>query len=432
MLPVLLFDDGAACLGPLSDLRTAAEQRTGVLSALERWWATGALAGVASHSPPALLAERLTRLPHRAGGWTAPGADEALALATGARLAAGECLAINARSDARPSDVTGLGSGQALRAADGTVVAARIDASTSRALLGPASSRAAALATLAGLAPTQGPAVRVWSRPWHLLDQEALDARLTLDIAAVAASWSPPEHASVPSWAVVAGHGHVHVHASAKVGAGVVFDTAGGPVLVEAGAEIRHGAILVGPAAVGPGAIVAERAVLKARSIVGPMCRVGGELGSVIFQGFSNKAHDGHLGDALVGEWANLGAGTVNSNLLNTYGEVAMRLKPKGGLERTGRQFMGCLVGDHAKLAIGTRIMTGSSIGTGCMWAATAPISGAVASFAWVTDDGQRSYQAEKFLQVARTVLARRKATLGPAEEAALRALQAAAAGDLA
>ena len=166
-----------------------------------------------------------------------------------------------------------------------------------------------------------------------------------------------------------------------------------------------------------------------ARAVIGPQCRAAGEIGSAIFQGFSNKAHDGHLGDALLGEWVNLGAGTVNSNLLNTYGEVAMRLRPSGALERSGRQFMGCIVGDHAKTAIGTRIMTGSSVGTGAMWAAGAAISGTVGSFAWVTDDGERRFRLDKFTDIARTVMARRGVVPGAAYLERLTALHAAGQG---
>jgi uncharacterized protein len=92
-------------------------------------------------------------------------------------------------------------------------------------------------------------------------------------------------------------------------------------------------------------------------------------------------------------------------------------------LERTGRQFMGCVLGDHAKLAIGTRIMTGSSVGTGAMWAAGRAISGAVGPFAWVTDDGERRFLLRKFMEVARTVMARRAVTPGAAYVARLEAL---------
>jgi hypothetical protein len=100
-----------------------------------------------------------------------------------------------------------------------------------------------------------------------------------------------------------------------------------------------------------------------------------------------------------------------------------MRLRPEGALERTGRQFMGCVLGDHAKLAIGTRIMTGSSVGTGAMWAAGRAISGAVGPFAWVTDDGERRFLLRKFMEVARTVMARRAVSPGAAYVARLEAL---------
>jgi UDP-N-acetylglucosamine diphosphorylase/glucosamine-1-phosphate N-acetyltransferase len=213
------------------------------------------------------------------------------------------------------------------------------------------------------------------------------------------------------------------VHPTAKVGVGVVFDCSHGPVFVDAHAEVRHGTVINGPAFIGARCIVAERTLVKPFAAFGPQCRIAGEVGSAIFQACSNKAHDGHLGDALVGEWVNLGAGTVNSNLLNTYGEVVMRLRPEGALERTGRQFMGCVLGDHAKLAIGTRIMTGSSVGTGAMWAAGRAISGAVGPFAWVTDDGERRFLLRKFMEVARTVMARRAVTTGAAYVARLEAL---------
>ena len=101
----------------------------------------------------------------------------------------------------------------------------------------------------------------------------------------------------------------------------------------------------------------------------------------------------GHLGDSLVGEWVNFGAGSVNSNLLNTYGDVAMRLEPDGSTERTGRQFMGCVVGDHVKFAIGTRIMTGTTIGTGSMIASSTPPPSCTPRFTWLTDAGARTYQ---------------------------------------
>ena len=148
-----------------------------------------------------------------------------------------------------------------------------------------------------------------------------------------------------------------------------------------------------------------------------------------MFLGWSNKSHDGHLGDSWVGEWANLGAATTNSNLLNTYGEVTMRLDPDGPRVRSGRQFLGCVVGDHVKTAIGTRITTGSVFGMGTMIARSSAAPTSTRRFAWLTDEGERSYRLEKFLDTARTVLARRDRELGPALEDRIRALHASAAG---
>lgn len=426
MTPVLLFDDLLADLGPLSDLRASYEQRSGALTAVERWQLQGRLGGVIAASACAEL--RAARL--------AP-----VGVPVNPRVP--DAILVNGRADVTAQQADALERGGSLVAGDGTVLALRlaggvlddfVNALKEGAEAGPRQAAAAPNAPSAqtpGQASTAGatapnPAA-TWSRPWHLLDPVSLNARMQADFALIMAKWSATDHGSVPSWATIAGRGHAHVHASAQIGAGVVLDTSAGPILLDEGCEVRHGAILVGPVYVGKGSIVAERAHLKARTVLGPQCRAGGEIGSAIFQAFGNKVHDGHLGDALVGEWVNLGAGTVNSNLLNTYGEVAMRLRPGGAMQRTGRQFMGCVIGDHTKVAIGTRIMTGASIGTGTMWAATAPITGAVEPFAWVTDDGRRMYQPEKFVQLARTVMGRRNRQLEPAEERAVRALMAAA-----
>jgi len=159
------------------------------------------------------------------------------------------------------------------------------------------------------------------------------------------------------------------------------------------------------------------------------VCKVAGEVGGTIFQGFANKAHDGHLGDSYVGEWVNIGAGTTNSNLLNTYGEVTMRIRPGGRTERTGMQFLGTIFGDHAKLAIGMRLMTGTVIGTGAMLATTAPPSTCVPPFAWATDGGERIYRLNKFLDVARQMMTRRDVELSEAMIERLTSLHPESAG---
>jgi hypothetical protein len=105
----------------------------------------------------------------------------------------------------------------------------------------------------------------------------------------------------------------------------------------------------------------------------------------------------------------NLGAGTTNSNLLNTYGEVICIAAPGMSNERTGQQFLGAIVGDHVKTAICTRIMTGSILHTGSMFAQSAAVSGCVPGFSWCTDAGRRPFRFEKFLEVAKAAMKRRK-----------------------
>ena len=194
----------------------------------------------------------------------------------------------------------------------------------------------------------------------------------------------------------------------ATVYPGATLDVEAGPIAIAGGAVLRPGAVVGSPTAIGPHCIVREHAVVRGNSAFGPHCKVGGEAAGVIFQGYTNKVHEGYIGDSWLGEWTNLGAGTTNSNLLNTYSEIVSQATPGGQRERTGETFLGAMIGDHVKTAIGTRIMTGAVIGTGSMWAAGHAITGCLEPFAWVTDAGHRQYRLEKFVEVMRAVMARR------------------------
>ena len=215
---------------------------------------------------------------------------------------------------------------------------------------------------------------------------------------------------------------HVDVHQSARIFPGVVFDTSRGAIRIEKDAVVRPNAVLCGPCWIGSNSTIIDGAIIKPNTVLGPHCKVGGEVGATIFQGYANKSHDGHLGDSVIGEWVNLGAGTTNSNLLNTYSDVILT-DLSGKRHKTGSQFVGCFVGDHVKFAICSKIMTGTIVGTGAMIATTAPVPLSTKRFAWITDSGQRSYQIEKFLDVARTVMARRNKELDIATESMLRKL---------
>ena len=409
---ILLFDDGRGDLGPLSDLRASFEQRTGGLTLLECAVAlrTHPVRVATGRQYAALVAERL------GAEATAP---VAAAICVNGRMHARMDAALREKFDA-------LHAGAAIVDRDGSIVAARLAGSALQSFIASVAAGSPQLSAEIAVTTTDIP---LWSRPWHLLDATRFGSAIAADIEAVSATWEASERGVLPAHAAHVGVERLHIHATARVGVGVVFDTTGGAILIDRGAEVRHGSIITGPAFVGAKTIVSDRSVIKARTALGPQCRAAGEIGSVIFQGCTNKAHDGHLGDALLGEWVNLGAGTINSNLLNTYGDVAMRLRPSGPLERTGRQFMGCIIGDHAKLAIGTRIMTGASIGTGAMWAAGAAVIGAIEPFAWVTDDGERRVRLDKFREIATTVMARRGRSPLAAESATIATIHSASPG---
>lgn len=177
-------------------------------------------------------------------------------------------------------------------------------------------------------------------------------------------------------------------------------------MLIEAGAEIEAGAVLdarSGPIYIGRGTIVRPLSYLRGPLSIGPECRIGGEVTHSIFYGYANKAHYGFIGHSYVGEWVNLGAGTTNSNLKNTYGTVKMTVN---GQERdSGTQFLGCLIGDHAKLGIGTLIPTGAVIGVGANVFGGGLIPKNVPAFSW-GNNGR--VDLDKFLVATDAVMKRR------------------------
>ncbi|MBI68798.1 MAG: hypothetical protein CMJ38_02025 [Phycisphaerae bacterium] len=248
---------------------------------------------------------------------------------------------------------------------------------------------------------------------WGVLD--ALPENLSRDLELADAYESREE-------LTVVGEHRIDVHGSAIVFPNVVFDVTNGAIRVEENVTIKAGTVITGPCWIGRDSTLSEQSVIKANTVIGPVCKIGGEVGGTVFQGYANKVHDGHLGDSLIGEWVNLGAGTTNSNLLNTYGEIIVK-DLNGKRYKTGRSYVGCFIGDHVKTAICTRIMTGTIIGTGAMIASSTPVPTPTARFAWITDGGTRPYNIEKFVTVAKTVMQRRNVVLHDSTESAIRQL---------
>ena len=222
---------------------------------------------------------------------------------------------------------------------------------------------------------------------------------------------------AIPDGALILGDpGHVACF-GATVEPGVVFDVRKGVIVLEEGVEVRSGTRLEGPLFVGPQTILLGGAIRN--SAIGPQCRIHGELAGSVFLGYANKSHDGFVGHSVVGQWANFGAGTITSNLKNTYGEV--RLDLPGGRIATGRTNVGTFLGDHAKTAIGTLFSTGSVVGTGAN-VVGAPVPRWVPPFAWGAASAE-FLDAEGFIRIAKRVMPRRHVEVSEALEASLRGL---------
>lgn len=190
-------------------------------------------------------------------------------------------------------------------------------------------------------------------------------------------------------------------------------------VIIDKGVEIEANTVIdarQGPVYIGKGTIVRPLSYLKGPLSIGPMCRIGGEVGESIFHGHSNKQHYGFIGHSYVGEWVNLGAGTTNSDLKNNYSSVKVTI---GGKQiDSGEKFVGCFIGEHAKTGIGTLITTGAVIGVAANVFGGGVTPKVVPSFSW----GEKEvYQIDKAIEAARMVMKRRGNDLSKSSEALLR-----------
>jgi len=219
----------------------------------------------------------------------------------------------------------------------------------------------------------------------------------------------------VPGGCLVVGDPGEVVCLGAHVEPGVIFDVRNGAIVLEEDTEVRAGTRLEGPFYAGTGSRLMGGDFRG--TVIGPHCRVRGEISGSLFLGFSNKAHEGFIGHSVIGHWANLGAGTTTSNLKNTYGEVQLQV----GSERirTGRQFLGSLIGDHAKTAIGSLLNTGTTISTGTHLFGPPPVPKYVPPFSWGNAGSERLTQ-EGFLKIAERVMPRRNVELTPERRASL------------
>ena len=187
-----------------------------------------------------------------------------------------------------------------------------------------------------------------------------------------------------------------------------ILNSTNGPIYIGKNAEIVEGAVIRGPFALGEGSRINANARVYGPTSIGPKCKVGGEVNNSVILGCSNKAHDGYLGNSVIGEWCNLGAGTNVSNLKNTYDMVRVWNYRLETFINTELQFCGLIMGDHSKTSINSMLNTGTVVGVSTnLFGAGFPRQ-FVSSFGWGGFNGFKKYNLKKAIEVAGKVYGRR------------------------
>ncbi len=262
------------------------------------------------------------------------------------------------------------------------------------------------------------------SRLWHLLDD--LRERITADFGAL--GHRGRDGATVHDGAILIAPENMYFAPSSVVRPGAILNAEGGPIYLGEHAVVGEGAIGFGPFYLGPHAKL--RAGVRLDGLAaGPYSELGGEVKASIVQAYSNKVHDGYLGNSYLGRWCNLGADTNTSNLKNDYGEVSMWDPVAGAFVGTDRGRLGLIMGDHSKCSINTMFNTGTVVGVFCNLFGAGFPPRHVPDFSWGGSDGFVDYRLEKALRVAEAVMERRDVPLTEADRALLASLSEAARG---
>ena len=188
----------------------------------------------------------------------------------------------------------------------------------------------------------------------------------------------------------------------------VTLNASTGPIYIGKNAEIMEGSVIRGTFALCDEAQVKLATKVYGATTVGPHCRIGGEINNSVLFGYSNKGHDGFLGNSVLGEWCNIGADSNNSNLKNNYEEVKLWSFETESFTKTGLQFCGLMMGDHSKCGINTMFNTGTVVGVSANIFGSGFPRNFVPSFSWGGASGLVTYQTHKAFEVAKIVMDRR------------------------
>jgi UDP-N-acetylglucosamine diphosphorylase/glucosamine-1-phosphate N-acetyltransferase len=200
-----------------------------------------------------------------------------------------------------------------------------------------------------------------------------------------------------------------------------VLNAEDGVIYLGKNSQVSEGSLIQGNFALCEGSTISLGAKIRNNTTIGPYCKVGGEISNCVFFGYSNKAHDGFLGNSVIAEWCNLGADTNGSNLKNNYGNVKIWSYAHHEFRDTGKQFCGLMMGDHTKVGINTMFNTGTVVGVNCnIFGQGFPLK-FVPSFSWGGGSHFEDYDLLKAFEVAEKVMQRRGKQLDETERNILR-----------
>jgi len=246
------------------------------------------------------------------------------------------------------------------------------------------------------------------SYPWDLIQKNG--AQIVKDFESIikkAGKRQSHIRGKVHSGVHLLGKKNIIIENGVVIKPGTVLDAKAGPIYIGKNVKIFPQSTIIGPACILDGSSVKVGAQIYENTTIGPVCKVGGEIEGSIIHSYSNKQHDGFLGHSYLGSWVNLGAGTNSSDLKNNYSTIKVQV----GSEQinTGLSFLGLIMGDHSKSAIGTKFNTGTMVGVCCNLFGTGFPSKYTPSFSWCGEqDSFAEYDVEKAINLARLVMARR------------------------
>ncbi|GIZ08122.1 GlmU family protein [Flavobacterium sp. UMI-01] len=252
------------------------------------------------------------------------------------------------------------------------------------------------------------------NHPWEIFSKNDLAIRADFDFLT-----EDRESQPIPKSVNVIAPENIFIEEGAKLEF-VTLNASTGPIYVGKNSEIMEGTVIRGPFALCEGATVKMGAKIYGATTVGPQSRVGGEINNSVISAYSNKGHEGFLGNSVLGEWCNIGADSNNSNLKNNYEEVKLWSYETESFIKTGLQFCGLIMGDHSKCGINTMFNTGTVVGVSANIFGSGFPRNFVPSFSWGGASGFTTYLTKKAFQTAQIVMSRRNITFDEQEAAIL------------